>query len=60
MENKEEEVRRQMEVMLADQWYHQPGPVIQIAREALIDMLTKQTLHGMEIANKPYPKSHGY
>lgn len=47
--------------MLADQWYHQPGPVIQIAREALIDMLTKQTLHGVEIGReKPYPKSHGY
>lgn len=50
--DKEEIIKEQMEGMLADQWYHQPGPVIQIAREALVDMLTKQTMHGIEIGHE--------
>ncbi len=49
--NTEEKVRQQMTNMLADQWYHQPGPTLTMAREAIIDMLTKQTLHGMSIGH---------
>ncbi len=41
-----------MTAMLADQWYHQPGPTLTMKREALIDMLTKQTLHGMSIGKE--------
>lgn len=60
MEHKEATVRRQMEIMLADQFYHQPGKVIQIAREELINLLTKQTLHGIEIGGGTYDSQKYY
>lgn len=50
-ETLEDKIYRQMMDMLADQFYHQPGDNITIKREALADMLTKQTLHGMSVAN---------
>ncbi len=53
----EEKVQQQMTAMLADQFYHQPGKVIQIDRDYLIDMLTKQTMHGMEVGVEDYKKS---
>jgi hypothetical protein len=49
-ETLEETVRAQIEAMVDDQFYHQPGPIIHIHRDELVDMLTKQTLHGMEVA----------
>jgi len=48
-ETLEEAVRAQIEAMVGDQFSHQPGPIIHIHRDALVDMLTKQTLHGMEV-----------
>lgn len=44
-----EDIRRQMSDLVADQFYHQTGNVIQIDRDELIDILTKQTEHGIEI-----------
>lgn len=41
-----------MTSMLADQFYHQPGQVIQIDRDHLIEMLSKQTNHGIEIGRQ--------
>lgn len=35
--------------MLADQFYHQPGNNITINRMEFADMLTKQTMHGIEL-----------
>lgn len=39
----------QMITMLADQFYHQTGDNITINRLELADMLTKQTMHGIEL-----------
>ena len=49
----ESEIYKQMLAMLADQFYHQQGNNITINRMALADMLTKQTMHGIELS-----KSH--
>lgn len=51
MNKLEDTIYRQMMDMLADQFYHQTGDNITINREALADMLTKQTLHGMSLEN---------
>lgn len=45
----ESEIYAQMLAMLADQFYHQPGNNITINRMELADMLTKQTMHGIEL-----------
>lgn len=45
----ESEIYEQMLAMLADQFYHQPGDNITINRMVLADMLTKQTMHGIEL-----------
>ena len=45
----ESEIYEQMLAMLADQFYHQTGKNITINRMALADMLTKQTMHGIEL-----------
>jgi hypothetical protein len=45
----ESEIFAQMLAMLADQFYHQTGDNITINRMELADMLTKQTMHGMEL-----------
>ncbi len=45
----QEEIYEQMVAMLADQFYHQPGGNILINREEFADMLTKQTMHGIEL-----------
>ena len=45
----ETEIYAQMLAMLADQFYHQPGENITINRKELADMLTKQTMHGIEL-----------
>lgn len=39
-----------MLAMLADQFSHQAGDNITINRMFLADMLTKQTMHGIEIS----------
>lgn len=46
---KESEIFEQMLTMLADQFYHQPGNNITINRMEFADMLTKQTMHGIEL-----------
>lgn len=48
----ESEIFKQILAMLADQWYHQPGDNITINRMVLADMLTKQTMHGMELGSQ--------
>jgi hypothetical protein len=45
----ESEIYAQMLAMLADQFYHQPGDKITIFRSEFADMLTKQTMHGIEL-----------
>ena len=45
----ESEIFEQMLTMLADQFYHQQGDNITINRMEFADMLTKQTMHGIEI-----------
>ncbi len=45
----ESEIYEQMITMLADQFYHQPGNNITINRMEFADMLTKQTMHGIEL-----------
>ena len=45
----ESEIYEQMLTMLADQFYHQPGDNITINRMEFAEMLTKQTMHGIEI-----------
>ena len=45
----ESEIYAQMLAMLADQFYHQTGDNITINRMELADMLTKQTMHGIEL-----------
>ena len=45
----ESEIYAQMLTMLADQFYHQQGDNITINRMEFADMLTKQTMHGIEI-----------
>ena len=45
----ESEIYEQMLTMLADQFYHQQGDNITINRMFLANMLTKQTMHGIEI-----------
>ena len=49
-----ETIRQQMRALVADQFYHQPGDIIQIHREELIDMLTKQTEHGISLGNSNF------
>lgn len=48
----ESEIYAQMLAMLADQFYHQPGDKITIFRSELADMLTKQTMHGIELGKE--------
>ena len=45
----EQEIFDEMVAMLADQFYHQTGDNITINRMELADMLTKQTMHGIEL-----------
>jgi len=45
----ESEIYEQMLTMLADQFYHQEGDNLTINRMVLADMLTKQTMHGIEL-----------
>lgn len=45
----ESEIYEQILAMLADQFYHQTGNNITINRMELADMLTKQTMHGIEL-----------
>ncbi len=45
----ESKIYEQMIEMLADQFYHQTGDNITINRMYLADMLTKQTMHGLEL-----------
>lgn len=45
----EREIYAQMLAMLSDQFYHQTGNNITINKMELADMLTKQTIHGIEI-----------
>ena len=45
----ESEIYEQMLAMIADQFYHQPGKNITINRMEFADMLTKQTMHGIEL-----------
>lgn len=47
--SQESEIYTQMLAMLADQFYHQTGNNITINRMELADMLTKQTMHGIEL-----------
>jgi len=47
--NQESEIYGQMVAMLADQFYHQPGNNVTINRMELAEMLTKQTMHGIEL-----------
>lgn len=47
----ESEIYDQMVTMLADQFYHQPGNNITVSRAFLADMLTKQTMHGIQIGS---------
>lgn len=44
------DIYAQMLAMLADQFSHQAGDNITINRMFLADMLTKQTMHGIEIS----------
>ena len=46
----EREIFDQMLAMLSDQFSHQTGNNITINRMEFADMLTKQTLHGMDYA----------
>ncbi len=46
---KESEIFEQMLTMLAYQFYHQPGDNITINRMEFAEMLTKQTMHGIEL-----------
>lgn len=48
----ESEVYEQMIAMLADQFYHQTGDNITINRMELADILTKQTMHGVELGKE--------
>ena len=48
----ESEIYEQMVAMLDDQFYHQKGDNITISRKYLADMLTKQTMHGIELGQK--------
>ena len=50
----EQEIYDQMIKMLADQFYHQTGDNITINRMVLADMLTKQTMHGIELGELPH------
>ena len=45
----ESEIFEQMLTMLADQFYHQTGDNITINRMEFAEMLTKQTMHGIEV-----------
>ena len=45
----ESEIFEQMLTMLADQFYHQQGNNITINRMEFAEMLTKQTMHGIEL-----------
>lgn len=45
----ESEIFEQMLAMLADQFYHQQGNNITINRMEFADLLTKQTMHGIEL-----------
>ena len=47
----ESEIYGQMVAMLADQFYHQTGNNITINRMHLAEMLTKQTLHVIDLGN---------
>ena len=51
--DQESEIFAQMVAMLADQFYHQTGNNITINRMELADMLTKQTMHGIELGKEP-------
>jgi hypothetical protein len=46
----ESEIYEQMLAMLADQFSHQTGNNITINRMEFAEMLTKQTIHGIEIS----------
>jgi len=48
----ESEIYAQMVAMLADQFYHQTGNNITINRMEFADMLTKQTMHGIELGSQ--------
>ncbi len=45
----ESEIFEEMLTMLADQFYHQTGNNITINRMEFAEMLTKQTMHGIEL-----------
>ena len=45
----ESEIYEQMLTMIGQQFYHQPGDNITINRMEFADMLTKQTMHGIEL-----------
>ena len=47
--SQESEIYSQITAMLADQFSHQSGNNITINRMVLADMLTKQTMHGIEL-----------
>lgn len=49
----ESKIYTQMLIMLADQFYHQTGDNITINREEFAYMLTKQTMHGIELGTNP-------
>lgn len=51
----ESEIFAQMVNMLADQFYHQTGDNITINRMEFADMLTKQTMHGIELCQSEHP-----
>jgi hypothetical protein len=44
----------EMLALLADQFYHQQGDIIHIKRMEFADMLTKQTMHGMELGKNSH------
>jgi len=48
-QHQETEIYAQMTAMLADQFYHQTGDNITINRKEFAEMLTKQTMHGIEL-----------
>ena len=56
--NQESEIYGQMVAMLTDQFYHQPGGNITINRMELADMLTKQTMRGIEIGGEAAMQEH--
>ena len=55
----QQEIFDEMLALLADQFYYQQGDIIHIKRMEFADMLTKQTMHGMELArDTPLQKAY--